>query len=129
MFVIVFKNVLTTCYPYIKTNSTQEVVEMDIPYGKIKGVFENGVTSFYGIPFASPPIGDLRFAPPQLPKPWHHVWDCTYHRPFQVCPQFHITKNLIFGKEDCLYMDVFMPGKPDEKTSVLPVMFWIYGIL
>jgi para-nitrobenzyl esterase len=42
-------------------------------YGKVSGVFENGVTYFKGVPYAKPPVGNLRWAAPEDPEPWTHV--------------------------------------------------------
>ena len=43
----------------------------------------------------------------------------------QVCPQFHLAKNEFYGREDCLYADVYVPEA--AANTALPVMFWIYG--
>lgn len=99
-------------------------------YGIVRGVEgENGGnTRFLGIPFAKPPIGELRFAPPVQPDAWEGE---------RLCDQFSCdciqrgrgpgaeTKPVENISEDCLYLNVFTPANfVDEK---LPVMFWIYG--
>ena len=99
-----------------KTN----VIQIDS--GPISGKVENGVRIFLGIPYAAPPVGELRWKPPQEIASW------TQERNFAdfslSCPQ---PKQQDTGKfsEDCLYLNVWTTAKkPDEK---LPVMVWIHG--
>eukprot|EP00054_Salpingoeca_dolichothecata_P017906 m.108689 g.108689 ORF g.108689 m.108689 type:complete len:538 (+) comp22643_c1_seq1:56-1669(+) len=103
-------------------------LEVTTTYGKIRGVREHdpGVVAFYGIPFARPPVGDLRFKPPQAPESWSDTRDCTHDLYFHVCVQLHITKKIMLGKEDCLYANVYIPDNV-EPTESLPIMFWTYG--
>jgi para-nitrobenzyl esterase len=63
-----------------------EFVEIDTVYGRIRGIKELNpdVTAFYGVPFARPPLGALRWAPPQLPLPWTDTRDCTRDLFFHV---------------------------------------------
>lgn len=90
--------------------STSATVTMKTAMGQIKGakrmtVWNNSYYSFEGIPFAKPPLGDLRFRAPVPAEPWDGVLDCTGPAdiPFQG--------NMIFkkykGSEDCLYLNVF----------------------
>ena len=96
------------------------VIQLDS--GPISGKVENGVRIFLGIPYAAPPVGELRWKPPQEIASW------TQERNFAdfslSCPQ---PKQQDTGKfsEDCLYLNVWTTAKkPDEK---LPVMVWIHG--
>lgn len=79
--------------------------------------------SYLGIPFAAPPVGDLRFYSPVQPKPWTKVLSVMEHG--EICPQY-VDDGIWLGHEDCLYLNVIQPDdiKEDEK---LPVIVWIYG--
>nr|AQY62738.1 carboxylesterase [Pieris rapae] len=75
---------------------------------------------FKSIPYAEPPVGNLRFMPPKCVKPWKNILDCTKNAPV---PLSLFVNHDVFGSEDCLYIEVSSPNiKPDKP---LPVMFWI----
>lgn len=97
-----------------------------IAQGALHGAVGGAVASFKGIPFAAPPVGDLRWRPPQPPAGWTGVREATAFGP--VCMQMGRansggTQN---QSEDCLYANVWTPAsfKPGGK---LPVMVWIHG--
>nr|XP_033799420.1 fatty acyl-CoA hydrolase precursor, medium chain-like [Geotrypetes seraphini] len=109
--------------------------------GKLQGklLSVNGtdrqVEAYLGIPFAKPPVGPLRFSPPQPAEPWHGVRDATSAPP--LCLQ--TTGILDFLREtlkadipslriseDCLYLNIYTPAQC-KKKSELPVMVWIHG--
>ncbi len=98
--------------------------------GKVRGKFINAkqVRAFLGIPYAAPPVGDLRWRPPEAPAKWKGVRDATQygHR----CMQGRLFKDMVFQdsgpSEDCLYLNVFTPAKA-RRSRKLPVMFWIHG--
>ena len=100
--------------------------EVDTEYGRIRGKDDGAVIAFYGIPFAKPPVKDLRWRPPQKAAPWENVRDCSFQNDFLICPQFDIDKKIHIGQEDCLYMNIYVPSDVKE-GELLPVMFWIYG--
>jgi carboxylesterase type B len=77
------------------------------------------VVNYLGIPFAEPPVGNLRFRPPQK-----YAGSWTEPRQF-VTSQKDCMAGLK-GSEDCLYLNVFVPASA-SKSNPLPVMFWIYG--
>uniref|UniRef100_A0A8C8W1V1 Carboxylic ester hydrolase n=1 Tax=Peromyscus maniculatus bairdii TaxID=230844 RepID=A0A8C8W1V1_PERMB len=94
------------------------------------------VHTFLGIPFAKPPVGPLRFAPPEPPEPWSGVRDGTSYP--AVCLQnitlmnsvtetlFKSTPPLLSMSEDCLYLNIYSPAHASEGSN-LPVMVWIHG--
>lgn len=97
--------------------------------GLVKGVLEDGVAVYKGIPFAAPPMGDLRWKAPQPVVPWEGVLAVDKFGP--ACPQVSFPdtnsiKNAV-GKmsEDCLYLNVWVPA--ESRTENLPVMVWIHG--
>ncbi|HEY9217723.1 MAG TPA: carboxylesterase family protein [Phenylobacterium sp.] len=90
------------------------VQRIDLQDGPIQGVVEDGVARFQGIPYAAPPLGDLRWRPPTAPARWSEVRDAS--QPGAGCAR----------NEDCLFLNVTKPAgaKPGAK---LPVMVWIHG--
>ncbi len=92
--------------------------------GEIGGIQGSNCQHFLGIPFAKPPIGDLRFQEPQPMDPWHAIKDATKFGP--IPPQIYRDNPPINQKEDedCLYCNIWTPAA-DNKAR--PVMFWIYG--
>ncbi|EDX00169.1 uncharacterized protein Dyak_GE11113, isoform A [Drosophila yakuba] len=79
--------------------------------------------AFEGIPFAQPPVGELRFRAPQPARPWLGIRDCTYPRAKPM--QKHFVLSIVEGSEDCLYLNVYTKRLKSDKP--LPVIVWIYG--
>ncbi len=96
--------------------------------GLVQGAMEDGVTVYKGIPFAAPPLGDLRWRAPGAPAAWAGVRNADKFAP--GCTQVPIAFEALGMEkvpvsEDCLYLNVWTPAKsPREK---LAVMVWIYG--
>nr|WCC58172.1 carboxylesterase [Pharsalia antennata] len=105
---------------------------VELPEGKIRGQVlksehNKPYYAFQQIPYASPPVGTLRFKEPQAPKSWEEVLNTTTNT--VVCFQGN-TKNTapnVEESEDCLYINVYTPLKPGSKATALPVMVWIHG--
>ncbi|XP_012543069.1 esterase FE4 [Monomorium pharaonis] len=102
--------------------------EVCVHEGKLIGTIEKGVygdyyMSFRGIPYAKPPIGDLRFKDPVPVEPWSGDRDATKHG--NIAIQMNFFTNKVEGDEDCLYLNVYTTKiDPSEKHSV---MVWIHG--
>ena len=94
--------------------------------GRVRGISSGGVDQFLGIPYAAAPLGDLRWRPPQPNAGWQGVRDASKFA--SHCPQLGTPYGLPSTTEDCLYLNVFTPGKTNNgQPHLLPVMFWIHG--
>ncbi|CAB3234694.1 unnamed protein product [Arctia plantaginis] len=81
--------------------------------------------SFRGVPYAQPPVRDLRFKAPQPPLPWSGIRDATKFGPVSYQYNLWDPDQPLNMDEDCLYLNVYTPEiKP---SSLLPVMFFIHG--
>jgi para-nitrobenzyl esterase len=93
-----------------------------------KWIMDGAQKAFLGLPYAAPPIGELRWRPPQPPSPWNGVRDATSFA--GRCEQWHVWNDYIFldpgPTEDCLFLDVYVPASANP-GSKLPVMVWIHG--
>ncbi len=98
-------------------SSTSDVVRT--PLGKLRGTKERGVQVFRGIPFAEPPVGRLRFRPPQAKKAWTGERDATV---FSASPMQKGERGVAHS-EDCLYLNLWKP----EGKGPFPVFVWIHG--
>ncbi|MGW2105564.1 carboxylesterase/lipase family protein [Streptomyces sp. NPDC001948] len=91
--------------------------------GKVRGTDGNGLRSFRGIPYAAPPVGDLRWAPPRPAAAWTGVREAT--TPGAPCAQpAGLPVGIPSESEDCLYLNVTAPAGSDGKR---PVIVWIHG--
>ncbi len=126
--------------PQIMNRRIQMDTVIKTEKGLVKGVQEGSCLVFKNIPYAKPPVGELRFKRPVETDAWEEVLDCTkfgkitvqempgdekpweklYHKEFYSDPEY-----LREMGEDCLNLNVWTPAKsPEEK---LPVAFWIHG--
>ncbi|XP_057318500.1 venom carboxylesterase-6-like [Microplitis mediator] len=87
--------------------------------------------SFRGIPYALPPIGDLRFEPPKPTAGWSGLKSANEDAPICTQRNIYTHDDNIVGQEDCLYLNVYTPMLPTkemkERGSNYPVMIWFHG--
>lgn len=100
--------------------------------GVIEGrQLDGGVNAFLGVPFAAPPLRDLRWRPPQPVAPWQGVLHADRFAPMCLQPMRGSSINHYFGheaiSEDCLYLNVWAPKEPAPPGKPYPVLVWIYG--
>ncbi len=96
--------------------------------GAISGVSEGGLNIYKGIPFAAPPIGDLRWRPPVPLTPWTGTRTSDAFAP--ACMQTGVSmpgEAPPAVNEDCLYLNIWTPAKETNAPEPLPVIVWIYG--
>lgn len=102
---------------------SKPVVQTETPLGPVRGFVAQGSETYLGIPYAKPPLAELRWRPPQPVVPWQDVLDATDLPP--SCPQFAPPFNMLMGDEDCLYLNIWTPQRKPDKP--MPVMVWIHG--
>jgi para-nitrobenzyl esterase len=106
-------------------NSSSPVVQ--IPSGKVRGLNNGQLMIFKGVPYAAPPVGNLRWRPPQPVASWNGIRGATEYG--HDCMQTLVPNDdaplRTKASEDCLYLNVWAPR--DHGNSLLPVMVWIYG--
>ena len=133
------RNLLITILLLLSAAAGAQTPVIDIEGGKVQGIdsHEPGVALFRGIPYAAPPVGELRWQLPQPVKPWQgiKVADTWSNIPPQrqqnptsfYCKEFY-WDDAWTRSEDCLYLNVWAPkstiGKPEAK---LPVVMWVHG--
>src|SRR5215211_7645735 len=103
-------------------------VVVDAPCGKLKGLTKASLNTFKGVPFAEPPVGPGRWAPPSKLEAWSGIREAVHVGPAalqgaslldQIIPE-----QVGEQSEDCLYLNVWTPGPDGGKR---PVMVWIHG--
>lgn len=132
-----FNALLLIAATFIGSASAQEATKSDrvsalvkVDSGQLQGVEADGVISFKGVPFAAPPVGELRWRPPQPTPKWTGVRQAAEFGP--NCMQGRFGPPPGAGapaqpapSEDCLYLNVWRPA--DSAARNLPVMVWIFG--
>ena len=113
--------------PLMAAETPAAAPTVTIDTGKLRGEAQGAVVSFKGIPFAQPPVGDLRWRPPQPVAKWQGVRDATSYG--ADCMQLPFPSDAaplgMKPAEDCLYLNVWRPAHAPGRK--LPVLVWIYG--
>lgn len=139
VFVVVIECICVALIPTVSAHNPAPVVQIDS--GLVSGVqLEQGgkmLDAYLGIPYAQPPVGDLRFQKPRRVMQWDGVYNATAKPSpcHQVpVPLLGLTKlNYTTASEDCLYVNVWKPSEPDcsEKRNctreLLPVFVYFHG--
>ncbi len=136
--VILLLLLLPTHAAHARTVQQEPVVHLSD--GALRGYVQGNITVFKGIPFAAPPVGDLRWRAPQPVAAWKGIRDAT--KPSNSCMQgamgidpfikplaaaYGVTyiPEPVAASEDCLYLNVWAPQAPLQRP--LPVMVWLHG--
>jgi para-nitrobenzyl esterase len=124
-----YRMILTTAAAVALTASVAHAASAPVVQtgsGKVSGMIKSNVAEFLGIPYAAPPVGDLRWMPPQPAAAWKGTLDATSYG--ATCAQ--ITTLGVFAgpansNEDCLFTNIFTPNL--QNNAGLPVIVWIHG--
>lgn len=128
---------LTGCSDTVDISSTEHLADestrIKLDKGELVGFHaSNGAKTWLGIPFAQPPVGELRWRAPQQIAPWDETLVATKHAP--RCVQYTnfldelegVEPDQLIGNEDCLYLDIYAPSKTPPAQG-WPVMVWVHG--
>lgn len=113
--------------PLLLGAASPMAVDVSTQSGALRGTVTGDAASFLGIPYGAPPVGSLRWQPPQPAASWSGVRAATAYA--RYCSQNGAGE--FFGNasysEDCLYLNVFTTGNAIRNHEHRPVMFWIHG--
>ncbi len=102
----------------------QPLLKTHVETGDVEGIADGSLAVFKAIPYAAPPVGDLRWREPQPAKPWEGVLKATDFGPLPPQPT-RPGRTADMMSEDCLYLGIATPAK--STSDLLPVMVWIHG--
>ncbi|MCZ6460238.1 MAG: carboxylesterase family protein [Gammaproteobacteria bacterium] len=129
VLVIVIVAPIATGYWYVSRFSVTtepplaaEETRRAIDSGELTGFLDRGSYAWTGIPYAQPPVGNLRWKAPRLPSTWASPREALTFG--SACPQSGFGQGEITGDEDCLYLNIWAPA---DSANLRPVMFFIHG--
>ena len=105
---------------YCLRRKAQDLPVVKTGQGYLKGINENGTLVFKGVPYAAPPVGQLRFMPPAEHAAWKDTLQTTQFGSMATQP----AGNKVLGSEDCLYLNIYTPKTDNHKRAVV---VWIHG--
>jgi para-nitrobenzyl esterase len=114
----------------VSTMASADPLKVKTDQGKVQGktINDGKVRAFLGLPYAAPPVGDLRWKAPEPVAKWKDTRDATKFGAH--CAQGRVFDDMVFQdsgpSEDCLFLNVYVPANATDKSK-LPVMFWIHG--
>merc|ERR1712137_68197 len=110
----------------LPVTSSENIVQTQ--YGTLRGAVYETARAFYAIPYAQPPVGSLKYHPPQTPSAWNGTRAATRYGPgcSQICELPPYTCTYAGTDENCLTLDVYTP-RLDQITSPAPVLLFIHG--
>lgn len=125
--VLIFLLMLTASQSNAQSDKRSVLTQTTIENGLIEGIDDSGIAIYKGIPFAQPPVGDLRWRPPAEPENWNGIREAKKFG--SGCMQLPVFSDMNFRSkgfsEDCLYLNVWTPAKSLDKN--LPVLVYYYG--
>ena len=101
-----------------------QLLSTHVETGDVAGVLDDGLAVYKAIPYAAPPVGNLRWRAPQPAQPWQGVRKCDEFGKMPPQPT-RPGRTADMMSEDCLYLGIATPAK--STAEKLPVMVWIHG--